>query len=104
MFWLGFLSGIIVSAFIGALVVKYWLYLKKRFGSVQWYEVSDVSYKQEKDGIYLMRFYFNGDEYQGYTKKMPPFGIPVNDLEVKIRGLHPKRGIYRVFWRMKDIA
>lgn len=94
---IGFIIGVVFS--IGCLFT--YLRLKKIFGSPRWYPVARFNYVPEADGVYHMDFYLGEAVLVGYTKKCPPPDTKPEELEIKIRTLHPVRCRYRVYWRFK---
>ena len=74
--------------------------LKEKF-QTRWYKVKSFSRIPYSDGSYQMDFYISEEcFYKGYTKKLPPKGVRVEDLKVKIRKYHSGRNAFRVFWEI----
>jgi hypothetical protein len=100
MFLLGFFTGAVVTLLGAYVFIRMFHKLENKFAP-RWYPVISYSADIDEDGVYSMVILItDGYTCHGYTKKLPPQGIFPQNLEAKIRKIHPKRG-YRLFWRIK---
>ncbi len=99
---LTFFAGVLFAVIVGVCGLKYYLKLKKRFGTPVWYKVECFDTVPQADGVFRMDFLLDGHVCRGYTKKCPPQGVKPEDLEVMVRTISSKRCLYRVFWRFKN--
>ena len=103
MLLLGTIIGMAIVSFFMYLYKKLMNYFRDKFTSTRWYPVTCYKSIPEEDGTYQMNFKLSEDSIcKGYTKKCPPKGISADDLVVMVRKYHEGRGLYRVFWKLKE--
>ncbi len=102
MLLLGTLIGAVIASFFMYLYKKLMTYFKNKFAP-RWYPVVMFRTTPEEDGTYLIFFSIaDGDIHKGYTKKCPPCNVKPEELLVVVRKFHEGRGLYRVFWKLKE--
>ena len=103
MFFLGLITGICLTIVSGYALWRKYLSLCKKFGP-RTYQVAKFSAVTENN-VYRIDFYLTDDIIcQGYSKKCPPFNAKPEELTVTIRNYHSRRGLYRVFWNLRETA
>lgn len=99
MFFLGIITGILLTIVCGYAIWREYRSLCKKFGP-RTYQVCNFS-TVARNNIYLIDFYLaDGIVCHGYSKKCPPVNATANELTVTIRNYHAGRGLYRVFWKL----
>ena len=99
MLLLGTFLGLAI-AFLYRKLVSYFI---NKFVATRWYPVLSYNSEPNEDGTFSMDFSIaEGDVHKGYTKKCPPKTVSPDDLVVMVRKYHEGRGLYRVFWKIKE--